>query len=183
MSTRARDRLLAAADELFYAHGIAATGVDAVIARAGVAIGSLYNNFGGKDGLVAAYLDDRQARFEALWDDLVASRTDPVDRVLALFDAFAAWTDRGQRNGCADVAAVTQLDDTAPGHAAARRHKQAVRDRLRALVADTGTADPEALTADLQLIHEGALSALALGVDPDPVGRARRLAAWRLAAE
>lgn len=180
MPTRARDRLLAAADELFYAQGIAATGVDAVIGRAGVAIGSLYNNFGGKDGLVAAYLDDRQARFEQLWDDLVAARTDPVERVLALFDAFSTWAGTN-RNGCADLAAVTQLDAEQPGHAAALRHKRAVRDRLRALVADTGTADPDALTADLLLVHEGALSALALGLDPDPVGRARRLAARLLA--
>jgi AcrR family transcriptional regulator len=177
MPTRARDRLLAAADELFYAQGIAGTGVDAVIGRAGVALGSLYNNFGGKDGLVAAYLDDRQARFEQLWDDLVATRTEPVDRVLALFDAVATWADDGNRHGCADVAAVTQLDPEQPGHAAALRHKQAVRDRLRALVADTGTADADGLTADLLLLHEGALSALALGLDPDPVGRARRLAA------
>ncbi|WP_018330564.1 TetR/AcrR family transcriptional regulator [Actinomycetospora chiangmaiensis] len=177
MPTRARHRLLAAADELFYARGIAATGVDAVIGRAGVALGSLYNNFGGKDGLVTAYLDARQARFEQLWDDLVAARTDPADRVLALFDAFATWAEGGNRNGCADVAAVTQLEETAPGHAAALRHKRAVADRLRPLVVATGAPDPDGLTADLLLIHEGALSALALGLDPDPVGRARRLAA------
>ncbi|GAA4843521.1 hypothetical protein GCM10023201_37970 [Actinomycetospora corticicola] len=181
MPTNARNRLLTAADELFYAHGIAATGVDAVIARAGVAIGSLYNNFGGKDGLVTAYLDARQARFEERWEELVAARTDPVERVLALFDAFATWAG-SNRNGCADVAAVTQLDDERPGRAAALRHKRAVADRLRALVAETGVADAADLTADLLLLHEGALSALALGLDPEPAGRARRLAEERLRA-
>lgn len=57
-----RDRLLAAADELFYSNGISSTGVDAVISRAQVSIGSLYNNFGSKDNLVMAYLETRDQR-------------------------------------------------------------------------------------------------------------------------
>ncbi len=37
-----RQRLLTAAEDMFYAHGIASVGVDAVVARAGVATASLY---------------------------------------------------------------------------------------------------------------------------------------------
>ncbi|MGB0303127.1 MAG: TetR/AcrR family transcriptional regulator, partial [Alteromonas oceani] len=55
----ARDKLLKAAGELFYDHGITATGVDAVITRAGVAKMSLYNNFKSKSELIAAYIDAR----------------------------------------------------------------------------------------------------------------------------
>jgi AcrR family transcriptional regulator len=53
----ARERLLRAAADLFYSSGINSTGVDAVVRRAGVAKASLYNNFSGTEGLVAAYLD------------------------------------------------------------------------------------------------------------------------------
>ena len=59
----ARERLLAAADELFYRDGVHSTGIDAVIEKAGVAKGSLYYIFGGKDELVAAYLRGRHERF------------------------------------------------------------------------------------------------------------------------
>ena len=52
----ARDRLLKAAAELFYAEGVGATGIDAITARAGVAKMSLYNNFASKSDLVDAYL-------------------------------------------------------------------------------------------------------------------------------
>ena len=52
----ARERLLAASDELFYRDGVHSTGIDAVIEKAGVAKGSLYYIFGGKDQPVAAYL-------------------------------------------------------------------------------------------------------------------------------
>ena len=58
----ARERLLAAAEELFYQDGVQSVGIDRVIERAGVAKASLYANFNGKDDLVRAYLD---ARFEA----------------------------------------------------------------------------------------------------------------------
>ena len=55
----ARERLLAASNELFYRNGVHSTGIDAVIEKAGVAKGSLYYIFGGKDELVAAYLRGR----------------------------------------------------------------------------------------------------------------------------
>ena len=54
---RARERLLAAADELFfYEEGIHTVGIERVIERAVVAKASLYNAFGSKDELIRAYL-------------------------------------------------------------------------------------------------------------------------------
>ena len=55
----ARERLLAAANELFYAEGVQTVGIDRVIERAGVAKASLYNTFGSKENLVRAYLESR----------------------------------------------------------------------------------------------------------------------------
>ncbi|WP_306420675.1 TetR/AcrR family transcriptional regulator, partial [Arthrobacter sp. JCM 19049] len=55
----ARERLLQEAAQRFYANGIAATGIDGIIQGAGVAKMSLYNNFGSKAELVAAYLERR----------------------------------------------------------------------------------------------------------------------------
>src|SRR5262249_42523015 len=55
----ARDRLLAAATELFYAEGVHTVGIDRVIERAGVAKASLYSTFGSKEELVRAYLAGR----------------------------------------------------------------------------------------------------------------------------
>ncbi|HEY4188196.1 MAG TPA: helix-turn-helix domain-containing protein, partial [Polyangia bacterium] len=63
MSTKAsttggspRDRLLSAANELFYEEGVRAVGIDRVIERAGVAKASLYSTFGSKEELVRSYL-------------------------------------------------------------------------------------------------------------------------------
>ena len=56
----ARERLLAAANELFYDEGVHTVGIDRVIEQAGVAKASLYNTFGSKDELVRTYLQTRR---------------------------------------------------------------------------------------------------------------------------
>ena len=61
----ARQRLLAAASELFYAEGVHTVGVDRIVARAGVAKATLYALVGNKDGLVRAYLTERHEHSEA----------------------------------------------------------------------------------------------------------------------
>ena len=174
----ARKRLLAAADELFYNNGICSTGVDAVVSRARVATGSLYNNFGSKDELVAAYLEARGHRWADVWDACVAACTDPVDRVLAIFSAMEDGSGAGtKQRGCAHVAAVVQLERGTPGMAAALAHKRYVKERLQELVAATDVGDPAQTTRDILMVYEGMFNQLAMDLDPDPIGTARRLAA------
>jgi AcrR family transcriptional regulator len=173
----ARERLLRAADELFYANGITGTGVDAVIARAGVATGSLYKNFSGKADLVAAYLTERDRRFQALWESHIESEIDPRARLLAIFTAQEAWTsETGAVRGCAHVAAATQLPREHLGFAIAVAHKQRVTARLAELAQAASAPEPERLAQDLAMIYDGMLNAQAIGIDPRPVDRARRLA-------
>ena len=72
----ARDRLLEAADDLFYRVGVQTVGIDRVIEQAGVAKASLYNTFGSKEALVEAYLEGRRVRI-----------TDRITRHVAAYDA------------------------------------------------------------------------------------------------
>src|SRR6266478_5661766 len=83
----ARERLLAAANELFYDEGVHTVGVDRVIERAGVAKASLYNTFGSKDELVRAYLEGRHARTSARITRYLERYSDPRDRLLGVFEA------------------------------------------------------------------------------------------------
>ena len=64
----ARERLLNAAQVLFYNDGIGATGIDAIVERAGVAKKSLYNNFASKADLVNQYIEARHAEWLALYE-------------------------------------------------------------------------------------------------------------------
>ena len=134
-SRPARERLLAAAAELFYEEGIAATGVDAVLARAGVSPSTLYAHFPGKDALVAAYLEERHRRWVATWDEVLGELTDPVDRLLSVFDALALHRTReGNRRGCAFLAAATELPAGHPAQAWLEADSRLLTDRLRELL-------------------------------------------------
>src|SRR5918998_1512384 len=97
----ARDRLLAAADELFYAEGVHTVGIDRVIERAGVAKASLYSTFGSKDELVRAYLRGRHGTRRTRLLTGIERFTTPRDRLLGVFDLLAETATRPGFRGCA----------------------------------------------------------------------------------
>ena len=72
-----RERLLKAADELFYAEGINSVGIDRVIERADVARASLYSTFGSKDELIRAYLEQRMEISKAALRAAAEAHDDP----------------------------------------------------------------------------------------------------------
>lgn len=183
-SRPARERLLTAAAELFYGAGIAATGVDAVLRRAGVSPATMYAHFAGKDALVAAYLEQRHAVWRQTWDDVLAERTDPAERLLSVFDAVDRYRSReGNGRGCGFLAAAIELPGTHPGQRWLAADSRLLLDRLRTLAAEAGATDPDDVADTLLVLYDGALNRLArtattpdLPAD-DPLARARRLAA------
>ncbi|MFJ6461361.1 TetR/AcrR family transcriptional regulator [Streptomyces sp. NPDC091387] len=174
----ARSRLLDAADQLFYAHGINATGVDAVIEAAQVARMTFYRHFGGKDALVAAYLQARDARWRATMEECVsAAGDDPDARLLAVFDALRLWHADPRFRGCSFANAAAEL--TAPDHparAVVTAHKQALRVRITALARATGHPAPDRLVNQLLLLFEGATTTQALGTVSNAADEARAIA-------
>src|SRR5215472_4805256 len=96
----ARERLLAAADELFYAEGIHTVGIDRVIERAGVAKASLYSTFGSKDELVRAYLLGRHERRERRLTARLATYNSPREKLLGIFDYLSDFHQQPTFRGC-----------------------------------------------------------------------------------
>lgn len=175
-----KERILQAADDLFYAHGIQAVGVDAVAAGAGISKRTLYNHFGSKDALVAAYLERRTGQAIA-----AEPEAPPLEQILGLFDGLARWFASKRFRGCAFVNAVSELGGE-PHHPAvevaashkARRLAQ-VEGHLRAL----GVRDAAALAQQIQVLYEGAVAvSLVRGGDPNVAGTARDAACVLLAA-
>src|SRR5205809_5467419 len=96
----ARERLLAAANELFYNEGVHTVGIDRVIEQAGVAKASLYNTFGSKEALVEAYLDGRRERITGRITRHLAAYDEPRDRILAVFEALHETANNPSYRGC-----------------------------------------------------------------------------------
>jgi AcrR family transcriptional regulator len=157
--TPAGERILAAASTLFYEYGIRAIGVDTIAETAGVTKKTLYDRFGSKDRLIAAYLDRRNRVWHAFLDEQLAVRRPrtPQEVILALFGALTDWLAES-RNGCGFINASVEL--AAPDHPAMPyivQQKQWTRDEFRAQAALAGLADPDELADRLLLLHEGAL--------------------------
>jgi AcrR family transcriptional regulator len=178
-SEQTREHVLATARELFYWHGIRATGVDAVAATAGVAPTTLYRLFASKDDLVAAYLEREAAGYRAWFDAAVAEPADdPRARVLALFDALAEQVRPERCRGCPFQLGLAELaDPDLPGHEHAVAVKAWTRARLAELTTELlGPGDPADILADqLVLVFEGVYASVASLGDAGPAARARAL--------
>lgn len=152
----ARERLLAAARELFYKEGINNVGIDRVIEHAGVAKASLYSNFGSKDELVRAYLEQRQDTRRARIERHLAGKRSPRERLLAVFDAQAeALGDPGFR-GCAFLMASSEQPGESRGKPVCDDYRAWIRALFVQLVKDLGVRKPEALARQLLLVYDGA---------------------------
>jgi AcrR family transcriptional regulator len=160
-SADTREHVLSVAHELFYWHGIRATGVDRVAAEAGVAPTTLYRLFASKDDMVAAYIE-RADRLYRAWFDAAARAggADPRQAILAVFDALGEQVQPQHCRGCPFLMALAEFPDPAhPAHRAAVTMKTWVRDRfasLAAALAHGGPGDHSELLADqLSVIMEG----------------------------
>lgn len=171
----ARERLLAAANELFYAEGIHSVGIDRIIEHAGVAKASLYNTYGSKDELVAAYLRTRHAKLENRINRAVERHRSPRQRLLAVFDAQAeSFADPGF-HGCAFANATAESHDSRADEAAAD-YRRWLRSLLTDLSAEAGARDPEALARQLHLLYDGASNSARMDRDGQTAGTERSAA-------
>src|SRR3977135_2739297 len=140
------ERILAAADRLFYAQGIRTVGVDTVAAEAGVSKRTLYNYYPSKDALIAAYLTGRFRH--------VAPADAPArDQILGYFDYLERMIADGSFRGCPYVNAVTELGDARhPAAAIALQFKEQRRLWFRALLERLGAQDSEGRATQLQIL-------------------------------
>lgn len=157
--TPTAERILSVASELFYTRGIRAVGVDTIAEAAQTTKKTLYDRFGSKDRLVAAYLEQRDQRWRAFLQEYVEQRP-PDRRIQAVFDAMDAWRERDARRGCSVINAGAEI--TNPDHPARRLlapQKLWLRDLFAELAEGDGLLDPRDLADQLLLVHEGALVA------------------------
>lgn len=166
-------RILDVAGELFYRRGIHAVGVDVIAAESGITKRTLYDRFGSKDKLVATYLRDRHHR----WWGRMEQRLDaePSSPVLAVFDSYFADAEPSNR-GCAFLNAAGELPFGHPGYEVVRAHKQAVRQRIAALLRAHHPAlyaEADGVADEIFLLLEGAIAHRGIDSDDRLLAQAR----------
>ncbi|MFD0154476.1 TetR/AcrR family transcriptional regulator [Streptomyces sp. NPDC055721] len=157
--------------------------MDALLKNANVARRSLYEHFGGKDGLIAEVLRRSTAEDEAGYEQTMrAAGDDPRERLLAVFDKLATIIAEPDFRGCRYLAADLALaDPDHPGHAITRQYRERVSRLLAGELVRLGHPRPAHAADQLLLLIDGVMAAGATRPDTDPAASARELAEQILA--
>jgi AcrR family transcriptional regulator len=162
---RPTQRLLDTAAQLFARHGIDATGIDRILAEAGVAKMTLYNNFGSKDAFVLAVLE----REAAAWRDwfagaLAALPGGPKERIVGMFGVLGDWFEQAGFYGCPVMNALAGTDKDSPRiRSLAEAHEAMLLSTVRDLVTGLdvgesgGDSGHDGLASMLLLLVRGAI--------------------------
>ncbi|QRM27592.1 TetR/AcrR family transcriptional regulator [Microvirga sp. VF16] len=180
-----RDHLLETALRLFNQHGYHATGIDLIIAEAGIAKTTLYRHFETKEDLILAALERRDEQERDAMRAFVEQRaTDPVERLFATFDFLETWFRDERFRGCIFVSAAGEHKDTGnPVFRAAVLHKRLALAYFEELAYAARFAEPKRIAAEINLLHEGATAVAQMTRSIEPARQAKRIAIRLLAGE
>lgn len=159
MAQGTRDRLLRAANELFYQKGFHTVGIDEIIAAVGVTKTTFYNHFRSKEELVTEVLQWHDRWWRDTFRDLLRRHggDTPRGQLEAVWDALDEIFTGDDYNGCFFINVAVQFPlPHEPAHQAACRHKLAMEYLIRELAGYAGAREPGALAAELSLLMEGA---------------------------
>lgn len=174
----ARQRIIDAADRLFFTYGVRAAGVDRIVAEARVTRATFYRHFPSKDDLVEAYL---RARCERGRVAVAALRAAAPDDPRAVLDGIA----RGIADDCAVDnfrgcefvnAAAEYSDDSAAARRLAVEQRAWVVDVAADLLAALNRPRPRELAEVLLMLRTGAV--FAAGLDRSANSFALFLQTW-----
>jgi AcrR family transcriptional regulator len=172
----ARERLLAAADELFYESGINSVGIDRIIEHAGVAKASLYDCFGSKEELIRSYLQERSQARKARINERLGRYEDPEDQILSIFDLLGELAARSDYRGCAFVRASADANSSEKVKGVCNESRAFILEKFTDLCRAAGATDPATLGKQLVLLYDGASISAHLDANRRAVETARTLA-------
>jgi AcrR family transcriptional regulator len=153
-----RERILAAARELFYARGIRAVSVDDIATAAQTNKMTFYRHFESKDLLVAEYLRTLAQTADGMWEELARAHPgDPMAQLRAWVERLAAMMADCKNRGCALANAAVEIPEKDhPARAVIEAHKTHQREQIAALCRSAGFRDPQRLADEIFLMLEGA---------------------------
>ena len=169
-------RLMASAETLFQENGFHATGIDAILSRAGVAKMTLYRNFASKDDLITAVLRLKSRKIMAWLEGEIERRAKAGNEqeIEALFDAYGDWFETETFKGCLFTKAALEFTDPRhPAHKAAATHTRKLFSLIETITPASTTYNAE----HILLLLNGALTiAATTGAGRAPADRAKQAA-------
>lgn len=174
-TTSDEDRLLDAAEHLFYEQGFHTIGMDDLRSASALPLKRIYTMFKGKESIIVAMLARRDKKWISSLERHIEKETQPIERLLSIFDWLHYWLSHDGHRGCAWINAYGELGGTSP---AVTKSVRAHKKRLHTLVAKlTENAGASRETADaIFLLIEGSMVTAGITGDASVAKRAQKTA-------
>ena len=177
----ARERLMAAAHELFYDEGINTVGIDRIIERAGVAKASLYDCFGSKDELIRSYLVARHESRQTRLTEGLKRFGSPRERLLGVFDVLGEILKDSNYRGCSFIRASAEVKPGSSVKTVCDESRAWLHSLFNQLAREAGARAPNRLADKLMLLYDGAAVAAQMDRSIGSAASAREMASLLLA--
>lgn len=175
-----RERLIAAACDLFYRQGIAGTTLAHIAEAAEVPLGNVYYYFKSKDDIVAAVVEARTEEIRSATAALQRRHGTPKARLKALVGLLADGRDTIADHGCPHGSLCTELAKHAgEAHPLTAPLMQTLLDWTEQQFQAMGRRDAHDLALELVISYQGSAVVTNALAQPEVMAReARRLEKW-----
>ncbi len=95
-----KERIIEVASNLFYFQGYNQTGINQIIAEAGVAKASMYQHFRSKEDIAVAYLKGRHIMWMGKLNECVERKNHKKGKIVGCFDYLTEWLTEVNFRGC-----------------------------------------------------------------------------------
>lgn len=178
-----RERIIEAANDLFYRQGYHRTGINQIIDESGVAKATFYSNFKSKEELGVEYLRERDRIDTNTTKNLVNGIDDPLEKYMSIINAVLEYMQSTDFRGCAfGNMAVEITDPNHPIRKEVKLHDDRFRSILRDVIQDLKNSDTkyehldvDHLVDNYHLLTEGAIVASKNYNNIWPIEKAARL--------
>jgi AcrR family transcriptional regulator len=155
-------KILETASRLFYEQGYHVTGINQLIAEAGVAKASFYHHFSSKEELCIAYLQKRHQDWFSWLQQEVEQYEDHQERLLSLFTFLERWLSNSNYRGCAFLNIASEFPSPESKiRLLVMEHKSALHDYIRQLVEKLDSSSKKSnidfLVDTIYLLFEGSI--------------------------
>ena len=173
-----KERVIEAASRLFYFNGYNQTGINQIIAEAGVAKASMYQHFKSKEDIAVAYLKGRHIMWMQKLNECVDRTNHENGKVLGCFDYLTEWLTEVNFRGCGWQNIIADLPEN---HTKifdqAVLHKNEFRDWIHNLLKKENkynTKQAENLGDEILILIEGAIILSQIQKNDWPIKTAKR---------
>ncbi|RLD26629.1 MAG: TetR/AcrR family transcriptional regulator [Bacteroidetes bacterium] len=172
-----KERIIESASNLFYFQGYNQTGINQIIAEAGVAKASMYQHFRSKEDIAVAYLIGRHIMWMGKLNECVERKNQKKGKIIGCFDYLTEWLTEVNFRGCGWQNIIADLpEDHTKIKDQAVLHKNEFRDWIHQLMKEEKYNVKQAveLGDEILILIEGAIILSQIQKNDWPIQTAKR---------